>query len=508
MADAVSGECLTFPADVRELSSRTAAGVVSRGSVAVDAGDLVIRARRRRLFRWVDDDIRVPLAAVYNVERAHVLVRAEFDSASRHKKFLLQFATPEEAERFAARLPGRRDATYAASLAEHAAFATQLQARGVPVVTYALAALLAVVFALEVVAGAGVFVARGEVVVRLGSNFTPLTLHGQPWRLLTSTFLHFGLFHFLLNTWALLSVGSGVERLYGRARFLLIYFAAGVGGSVASVLWHPITNSAGASGAIFGLFGAFGAYFYTQRGALPMSVVRTYGANIGVLIALNLLNGFTHPGIDNAAHLGGLVVGSALGWILAEAPADGTGRSSHRLRVASLAVLVAAAGIAAGLSTGVLRARQAPRAGTGPDAAAPSEAAPRRPARMASYAGIDLYMSREDVRRIKGEPFHATEQQWIYNALDAAHDGLIGVVFGGDRVVAVYYSGDGSGRPAGIPPVTRSADLAEFERLYGPPVMRRSGPQGDFYVQYANHVTVISRDGGVIEVGIDARGAP
>jgi rhomboid protease GluP len=152
--------------------------------------------------------------------------------------------------------------------------------------------------------------------IRLGTDYTPLTLAGRWWRLLTSTFLHFGLFHIALNMWALYVNGRVAERIFGSLRYLVIYLVAGLSGSVASLLWHPIVNGAGASGAIFGVLGAMIAFFVKREGGVPASVFKTQLTSVSVFVAYSLLNAARYQGIDNAAHMGGLVGGFVLGFIL------------------------------------------------------------------------------------------------------------------------------------------------------------------------------------------------
>jgi rhomboid protease GluP len=167
------------------------------------------------------------------------------------------------------------------------------------------------------VAGAGVLHPEALVHIAWGSNFAPLTVDGEWWRLATSTFVHFGVLHLLFNMWVLWSTGGLVERLFGHARFAAIYAAAGVVGSLASVTWNPLVNSAGASGAIFGLIGAQLAFFLRGGHRIPAEVIRAQRASILGFIAYAVIFGLTVPGIDNAAHVGGLACGFCMGWLLA-----------------------------------------------------------------------------------------------------------------------------------------------------------------------------------------------
>jgi rhomboid protease GluP len=207
-----------------------------------------------------------------------------------------------------------------------------------PWMTRALVGANLLVFALMAAAGAGVFTPDALVHIAWGSNFAPLTVHGQWWRLLTSTFVHFGALHIFFNMWVLWGTGALVERLFGRGRFLAIYLVTGVVGSLASVCWNPLVNSAGASGAIFGLIGAQLAFFMRGGHRIPAEVIRAQRASIAGFIAFSVVFGITVPGIDNAAHLGGLASGFCLGWLLARP----LGVASSA-RVARAGILLAAA---------------------------------------------------------------------------------------------------------------------------------------------------------------------
>jgi rhomboid protease GluP len=149
----------------------------------------------------------------------------------------------------------------------------------------------------------------------MGAKVTPLIAAGEYWRLLTSMFLHISYMHLFFNCYALFVIGTELERILGWGRFLVIYLLSGLFGSLASYAFSP-NLSAGASGAIFGLIGALAAFFTLHRQQLGAWGQRRL-INIAILVVINLFLGFTQPGIDNMAHLGGLVSGFALGWALA-----------------------------------------------------------------------------------------------------------------------------------------------------------------------------------------------
>ena len=178
--------------------------------------------------------------------------------------------------------------------------------------------------------------------VAFGAKYNPLIAEGQVWRLLTCCFLHIGIVHLALNGYALWALGNDVERRFGHARFAALYLIAGLSGSVFSYRWND-SLAAGASGAIFGLIGAIAIYFVIYRQQFGRWGRRRL-TSLGAVLALNLVYGFTNPGIDNLAHIGGLSAGVILGWAYCpryEVVPDGQGgvRLADRPRWARAAVV-------------------------------------------------------------------------------------------------------------------------------------------------------------------------
>ena len=146
-----------------------------------------------------------------------------------------------------------------------------------------------------------------------GANYGPITRGGEFWRLVTNIFLHGGLMHVLANVYGLLFVGIFLEPLLGRVRFLIIYLLTGVIGSISSVLWYEATVSVGASGAILGLYGLFISLMLTK--VFPTGVAKALLLNTIIFVGYSLLTGLIGR-VDNAAHIGGLLSGFAIGLIL------------------------------------------------------------------------------------------------------------------------------------------------------------------------------------------------
>ena len=177
--------------------------------------------------------------------------------------------------------------------------------------TYVIIAINVFVFVVMAMNGAGIFEPNGYVHMKWGSNFSPLTLSGDWWRLITSTFIHFGVIHLAMNMYCLYTVGVYLEPMLGKVRYITAYLCTGLLASVISLWWHtePV-NSAGASGAVFGLYGLFLALLVSNL--IPKAVRSALLQSIGIFIVFNLLYGIK-GGVDNAAHVGGLLSGFIIG---------------------------------------------------------------------------------------------------------------------------------------------------------------------------------------------------
>ena len=180
----------------------------------------------------------------------------------------------------------------------------------------------------------------GQVLVHFGANYGPLTLSGDWWRLLTYMFLHGGIFHIAINMWCLWNLGTLCESLYGRWTYAAVYLITGVAGGLASVAWNPGVLSVGASGALFGLSGALIASFYLGEFSLSGISIKGTLSSLLFFCGFSLYFGVVSQGIDNACHVGGLISGLILGWLIARlAPQhDAPLRRISILAVATLAL--------------------------------------------------------------------------------------------------------------------------------------------------------------------------
>lgn len=196
-----------------------------------------------------------------------------------------------------------------------------------PVITYILIVLNTLVFLF------GFLFGMGNSLVNAFANYGPYIIDGEYYRLLTSAFVHVNILHFVMNMYVLYIVGSQAEGFFGKAKFLIIYILSALSGSLLSMLLNQNVASIGASGAIFGLFGALLYFGYNYRVYLGNTFVR----QILPVILINLLFGFMVVGIDNYAHIGGLiggyVVSMATGFI-------GKGRNKDRVNGIIITILL------------------------------------------------------------------------------------------------------------------------------------------------------------------------
>lgn len=182
------------------------------------------------------------------------------------------------------------------------------QSKSAPVTFAVLAALIGIYLLQILVDNRSLDTQRhGSFLVQWGANVSGLTTSGEWWRLVTSMFLHGGLLHVAFNSSALFELGKEIESRLGSWRFAFLYLFSGLGGAVASMLWHVNAVSVGASGAIFGIFGAAFVFAWKK----PSLFDRFDAKRVLAFIVFSLLLGWFMD-FDNAAHIGGLLAGMYL----------------------------------------------------------------------------------------------------------------------------------------------------------------------------------------------------
>jgi rhomboid protease GluP len=177
-----------------------------------------------------------------------------------------------------------------------------------PIISYVLMGLTIVTFILQF---GSEYLLGVDVLALAGAKVNELILQGQVWRFFTPMLLHGSILHLGFNMYALYIFGPGLERFYGRWRFLLLYILSGFAGNVMSFLFTS-APSLGSSTAIFGLLGAEGVFLYQNRSIFGRPAQRALG-NIILIAVVNLMIGLS-PGIDNWGHIGGLLAGTLFAW--------------------------------------------------------------------------------------------------------------------------------------------------------------------------------------------------
>ncbi|MEO6275053.1 MAG: rhomboid family intramembrane serine protease [Rhodoferax sp.] len=188
-------------------------------------------------------------------------------------------------------------------------------------VSYGLIALNAAVWAWMVARGVDPFHPPAELLLDWGGNAASEVQRGQVWRLLTATFVHSGIVHLVMNMLGLWAIGQTAERIYGHRVFLGIYLGSALAASALSLHFSAQkTVSVGASGAVFGLAGVVLVAVLRHRDTMPRLFGKQMLRGIGFFVVYSLAQGFLQTGVDNAAHVGGLLAGALIGCILPVRP--------------------------------------------------------------------------------------------------------------------------------------------------------------------------------------------
>lgn len=172
-------------------------------------------------------------------------------------------------------------------------------------VTYLLIAINVLIYLLTAIISRNIYDIDSYTLLVFGAKVNELINNGQPWRLITSTFLHGGLAHIAFNMYALKIIGSEVEYVYGKVKYIGIYLISAVGAGLFSYIFNADSISVGASGAIFGLFGAMLIFGVKNKNKIG----KQYVINLFKVIVINIIIGVTISNIDNSAHIGGLIFG-------------------------------------------------------------------------------------------------------------------------------------------------------------------------------------------------------
>lgn len=173
-------------------------------------------------------------------------------------------------------------------------------------ITVLIIAINIVVFIISGIMSDNFFNINNLVLVTLGAKYTPYINQGEWWRLFTCMFLHGGFIHIAVNMYSLYSIGSQIEMIFGKLKYVVIYILSGISSSLFSYYLSPSPLSVGASGAIFGLLGAILAFAIKERDRMDKGVI----GSIIITVVVNLYLGISVlENIDNYAHIGGFIGG-------------------------------------------------------------------------------------------------------------------------------------------------------------------------------------------------------
>ena len=190
-------------------------------------------------------------------------------------------------------------------------FVKNMNKKDKPLVSYILIAVNIIIFALMYLIGNGS--EDSQTLINFGANMGALTKNGEYFRLISCAFLHIGVLHLVCNMYSIYAVGPTVEYFYGKLKFIFIYFYSAIIASLFVLIFQGDgVVTTGASGAIFGLMGALLYFGYSYRGYMGNRAI----SSVVSVIIINLFIGFTTPGISNAAHIGGLIGGLAMSYML------------------------------------------------------------------------------------------------------------------------------------------------------------------------------------------------
>lgn len=178
-------------------------------------------------------------------------------------------------------------------------------------------------FMIQIASGVDINEPSLESLLMWGANALPFSIGYEPWRLVTSGFLHIGLMHLLFNCFAMYYFGQVAEVTFGSVKFLLLFLLSVVGGNLLNnyVTWWQIFHndgapgiSAGASGGIMGIGMALLMVELLKKSLLnfPAKGGNPQLKNLAIIMGINLMYGFAVPGIDNAGHIGGALTGAVL----------------------------------------------------------------------------------------------------------------------------------------------------------------------------------------------------
>jgi membrane associated rhomboid family serine protease/lipoprotein NlpI len=185
---------------------------------------------------------------------------------------------------------------------------------------------------------------NNQTLLVFGADKGVRAMNGEYWRIVSNLFVHIGLLHCFMNMWIFAVMGPNVERIYGTLKFTLAYFFAGIIASLTSIYMNPQQISAGASGAVFGVFGLWFGFLIANKNILQENFVKSNMKSAVVFLIMVLASGFMRSGIDNAAHIGGVVAGFLCGFLLSPSfPGEARWKKKDFLGIVLMIAIIAGA---------------------------------------------------------------------------------------------------------------------------------------------------------------------
>jgi len=179
--------------------------------------------------------------------------------------------------------------------------------------------IVTTVFSMKIGQGSAMNIDMGTLAAFGGKDAYRIVAYGQWWRLITAGFLHGGLLHILMNSWVLFDLGAQVEDIYGASRMWVIYLVSSIAGFCLSAVVNPQSLSIGASAAICGLLGAMIALGVRHRNPVGAAIRGMYIRWAVYILIFSLL-----PGVDMAAHVGGIIAGFAIAYVAGQPRYEGS----------------------------------------------------------------------------------------------------------------------------------------------------------------------------------------
>jgi len=317
------------------------------------AGENILVAYTPRSWKRYDDEITIEAITDELTVTSKMIHNESYDMLGKNKKHIAEFlgafnsiktgATEEQRKDWADEIISLKEQTIKAA-EEEVKKAAEIDSvmhlsKGNLYITYGIIGINVLVFVLMVGSGVNFFEPTGADIIKWGANFSPLTFTGDWWRLISCVFVHIGIIHLLFNMYALYMAGIYLERMLGKTRYITAYLCTGVFASLASLWWHSTpVPSAGASGAIFGMYGVFLSLLISNL--IPKEIRNSLLRSILIFVGYNLIYGMK-SGVDNAAHIGGLLSGLIIGYMYYLSLKSGTKKIVPMI-VGILAVTVAA----------------------------------------------------------------------------------------------------------------------------------------------------------------------